>query len=180
MFIYKKKDAQKVAEEIIDYLSRVELFEDVVIYFDGHKFTSDKPKGEFVERKTPEGNAYYDLGEADVLKWSKYANPDAPTFGFDGYLYEAWNDPDGRVQEGVEKIAKKYGLFPESGEAYDFSLFVDDVPDQPVDELPVYFSDFSKEFQEILVEHFGSPEENNWNGDIVPVTSIPIPEKEED
>lgn len=119
-----KAQNQKLMEDIIDYLEAHELFEDVNIYTNDHRYSSDKPRiadSSVTELTTSKGNKYYDYGKWNVASQVEYNNPDSVTMTFEGVLYDVINyDDEETVMTKLEQIGKKYGVHPELG--YQWSL----------------------------------------------------------
>jgi len=116
----KAERNERLLADIIDYLTAQDVFDDVAIYTNGHKY-SDKKSEEAVERKTEKGSKYYDHGEWDVTSQIEYCNPDILTMTFEGDLYDALNY-DFKAEEGLNRILDGYGLYYEQG--YQWSLAV--------------------------------------------------------
>lgn len=118
---------QKLMEDIIDYLEPHELFEDVNIYTNDHKYSSDKPRiadSSVTELTTSKGNKYYDYGKWNVTSQVEYNNPDSVTMTFEGDLYDALNyDDKGIVMTKLEQIGKKYGVYPELGHQWSLAFY---------------------------------------------------------
>lgn len=109
--------------EIIEFLQQHEMFEDVFLYTNGHCYASTKtPDSKMCNTRF---GSFYDYGERDVHEVSKYVNPETLTMSFDGLLYEDYNGYVNYADsyETIRKIADKYGLYPEQGEAFNLSMY---------------------------------------------------------
>ena len=107
--------------ELIEYLQKNELYDMVYIYTNGRMYSSDPNKN--AEQKTTRFGPFYDCGE--ITPSTKYNNPETITVTFEGSLYDAYNGyiHESTVEEDIQKICDKYGLYPEQGYAWDFSLY---------------------------------------------------------
>ena len=116
------KEKQMLLEEVIDYLSEHELFEDVTIYTNGRKYSDSGKKGEI--KKTAKGFTYYDHGEWDVRTTVEYSNPDTLTMVSESILYDLLNyDEEGTTEENLNEIFGKYGLYLEQGYPWSLSTY---------------------------------------------------------
>lgn len=114
---------KRLMEEIIRYLCKHGMFIDTCFYTNGRKYSPDQGKSG-VECSTY-GHKYYDHGDWDVTQQIEYNNPNTVTMTFEGPLYMAYN---GYVsyppaEEDIQKIAEKYGLYPEQGYAWSLAFY---------------------------------------------------------
>lgn len=108
-------------EDIIKYCCEHDLFIDVTLYVNGHQYSSEKqPTAKIIKTGNHE---YYDYGEKDVTTAVEYNNPDTLTMTFEGPLYDAYNYGDGTTEAAFNKIAAKYGLYPEQGYAWSLAMY---------------------------------------------------------
>lgn len=116
---------EKLMLDIIRYLQKHDLFYDVLIYVNGHRYASEKPDS-MVMLDSGTG-PYYDQGAYDVTKYIEYASPDILTISFEGPLYDALNYPETKAQYAVEddlqNICAKYGLYFEQGYAWSLAVY---------------------------------------------------------
>lgn len=104
---------KKLALEIREFLIDRDMWIDTRIYFNGVAFDSDT--GETLDNMNPRDYTEY---AGDIL-----------TMTFEGPLYEALNYGDDgnygswRIQEQLEELFRKYGLYYELGHAWDLSAF---------------------------------------------------------
>lgn len=120
----KEKDRnKKLMEEIIRYLCKHDLFYDVFLYTNGRKYSSEENPNAI--ECIAYGYKYYDYGEWDVIKQIEYNNPNTITMTFEGPLYDAYNGyvSHPHAEEDIQKIADKYGLYPEQGYAWSLAFY---------------------------------------------------------
>ena len=114
---------KRLMEEIIRYLCKHDMFIDTCFYTNGRKYSPDKGKSG-VECSTY-GHKYYYHGNWDVTQQIEYNNPNTVTMTFEGPLYMAYNGyisyPP--AEEDIQKIAEKYGLYPEQGHAWSLAFY---------------------------------------------------------
>lgn len=120
----------KLAEEMIDFMTKRELFYDVFIYVNNKRiasniYSSDHPE-KYEKKTTAKGSEYYI--SKDAYKGSdyvEYANDDTITMTFEGPFYHEYNGNYGsyKIQEAFDKLPEKYGLFFEQGYAWSLSAY---------------------------------------------------------
>ena len=118
------KRNKQLMEELIRYLCKNDLFHDVNIYTNGHKYSSDK--GPSSEECSTYGHIYYDHGDWDVESQIEYNNPETITMTFEGPLYYAYNgytDDGYRTEDDIQNIMAKYGLYAEQGYAWSLAAY---------------------------------------------------------
>lgn len=100
---------EKLANEMIKYLKKQELFHDTSVYFNSKRI---KSSGEIEE-------------DIDVTKYIEYCNPEAITMTFEGPLYMHMNGhiKGSKVYEKLNSIANKYGYYLQPGHAWSFTLY---------------------------------------------------------
>lgn len=119
---FDQKDKPKLLDELIELLRKNDCLVSVCIYVDNRRYlTKDFPKKE---------NATFDENRdlwvqtgIDVLEYVEYANPDTITCTFEGPLYHDINYGDAEMLRRIERLAHKYGLYPEMGYAWSLSLY---------------------------------------------------------
>lgn len=114
---------RQLMEEIIRYLCNHDLFEDVFLYTNGHKYSSN-PSANATECSTY-GHKYYDYGDWDVTQQIEYNNPNTLTMTFEGPLYDVYNGYTSypHAENDIQKIAEKYGLYGEQGYAWSLAFY---------------------------------------------------------
>ena len=116
---------EKLMLDIIRYLQKHDLFYDVLIYINGHRYSSESKNS--VEIMDSGNGPYYDQGSYDVKDYIEYASPGILTMSFEGPLYEALNYPETKAQYAVEddlqNICAKYKLYFEQGYAWSLAVY---------------------------------------------------------
>ena len=116
---------QKLAREIYDWCKAKGLWGDNIIYFDGKAWKSN----EFWngERGKEIAEDLYEFADRNAEDYFEYANPDTLSMSFEGSLYDALNAWDLPCYDGVEEelqgIFAKYGLYFEYGNAWNLSAY---------------------------------------------------------
>ena len=122
-----KSNLEKLVEEVIDFLTKRELFYDVFIYAGGKRYASpdniNKNDGTKT-MKTKNGSEYmlYEDKEYKGSEYVEYANDETLTMTFEGAFHQEYNGNYGnfRIYDEFNKIPEKYGLYFEQG--YSWSL----------------------------------------------------------
>lgn len=119
------KNPYVLMEALIDYLAPKGLFYDVYIYVENNRYLSTPLRGSSTtELQTSKGTVYYqEDGTFNVRDYVEYSNPNTLTLTFEGPLYHALNYGTGKVDEQIDKIAERYGLYWEFGYAYSLSFY---------------------------------------------------------
>ena len=112
---------ERLATEIINYLRKRGLDDDVSIYFNNKRMRIgnnwDREKKEFIPYTKVEENM-------NPLKYFSYANPKhILSMSFEGSLYHLLNGYSGGSTKGFDNIFKKYGLYYELGNAWNLSCY---------------------------------------------------------
>lgn len=123
----------RLCTELIELLSSWELWSgDIAIYLDDKRLTPDKPSeteqqkyGQYYHAATAGKNVGYYI-VSGVQPTPNSFNPDTLTVTFENELYEFmnYNTPSGVVND-MNELFKKYGLYLEQDEAWNFSLYSD-------------------------------------------------------
>ena len=125
---------QKLMEEIIRYLYKRNLHEDVFLFANGKEYMCDcsylhymTDKGEInpIEHETYK-KKYYEICDRNPKDIDEYCNPDTVSMTFEGPFYHAYNGyalHNYSAYEDIEKIGKKYGLYPSQGYAWSLSFW---------------------------------------------------------
>ena len=117
-----KSDIEKLAYEIMDYLTGNHLDSDVFIYFNGKRLSHK-------EIRTGDGNASYEtMVEEDIcpLDYFEYASPKhILSMSFEGPLYYSIGSDD-EFADGLSEILDDHGLYYELGDAWNLSVYPDE------------------------------------------------------
>lgn len=113
-----------LAVEIMQYLCERDMWEDVCIYLNGKRYSSEKPRDDY-DVMTVTGCKYYVTEDIDVTSYVKYNNPDTITMTFEGALHCALNEcgPDDTTEEDLQAIFNRYGLYFERGHTWSLALY---------------------------------------------------------
>lgn len=123
-----KKQIEKLAFEIRDFLIQHSLWIDVTIYYNGKALSTHDGNGHFnYNQKDP----VIILEDEDPLDYFEYvANPHILSMSFEGDFYGCLNyhneygaDFDNMIQNEFSAILKKYGLYYELGNAWNLSCY---------------------------------------------------------
>lgn len=120
-----KKNMQKLAEKLIKYLQKNDMFHMVNIYVNNQKISSDEPYGKEKpdEKKETKYGSYYVYNNKDVTKIVEYNNPNTITMTFEGPLYHEINYGNGKVENDLNKIFEQYNLYYELGYAWSLAAY---------------------------------------------------------
>lgn len=117
------KNMCKLAEEIIDYLTKEDLFSNVCIYVNNQAWQSEKPSTNNVKMgHTKKGNKFYIEDNIDVTAQIEYNNPKTITMTFEGTLYYLINEHN-YDQKLTELFLNKYDLYFEQGFAWSMAAY---------------------------------------------------------
>ena len=116
---------EKVAIELMTYLQKHELFSYVYIYVNGKCYSDSNFNGLGTCQMTTYGK-YYVIPNMPVKEIMEYCNPETISVKFDSALYYEINQGDGWVNDDLNKMFKKYGMYFEQGYPSDFSLYYND------------------------------------------------------
>lgn len=131
-----KKDIDKLAREIMDFLTRQNLDEDVFIFYNGKRMWHKYGHDEFHCR----------IGKPELVIEDGFCPFDYFTYGnhqhilsmsFEGSLYETINY-GGRGFGGFDKILTEHGLYYELGDSWNLSLYPFDDSQYPQIEYTDY------------------------------------------
>lgn len=113
--------------DIVEYVSNLDELYDIGFYVNGHRYftdlisNQDKPRVEIIP-----GVFLRDEGEFDVREYLEYCNPDTVNMTFEGPFYADYNGYTERGWDSemdINRIAEKYGLYPEMGYAWSLSFW---------------------------------------------------------
>ena len=121
-----KKQIEKLADEIRQFLLDNQLWTDVRIYFNGKAYATDDRNGHYYYND-PEHLVV--LEDEDPHDYFDYVG-DFLSMSFEGDFYGCLNYTneygaafDDRIQEGFRSILRKYELYYELGNAWNLSLY---------------------------------------------------------
>lgn len=140
---YLPKERNKaLMEEIIKYCTLRDMFDNMILYANGHKYSSDfHPDAQVIvipildkdmvrvsfddPSEAPTEAVYYDCGPCDVRDYLEYCNPDTVSMSFEGYFNSAYNGYYGsnQTEEDITDIAEQYGLYPEQGHSWNLAFY---------------------------------------------------------
>lgn len=120
-----KKQKENLALDIIAYLMKKDLFYDVTIYSNNKAYSSESNifGGGSKEVKIKYEKSYYVTNDIDVTSRLEYCNPETVSMSFEGPLYDRLNFGSPQTMDDLTGIAKKYGLYPEQGNAWNLSFY---------------------------------------------------------
>lgn len=101
-------EIKNLADEIRDFLRDREMWSDTRIYFNGLCYDSETPEV---------------LTGLDPADYTEYTG-DILTMTFEGPLYDALNYGPWSVEENLQAIFSKYGLYFELGDAWNLSAYL--------------------------------------------------------
>ncbi len=125
---------RKLMEEIIRYLYKRDLIEDMTLFANGKEYMCDcsylrhkRDRGEIhpIEHTTYK-KKYYEICDRNPKDIDEYCNPDTVSMTFEGPLYYTYNGytlHNYNAREDIAKIARKYGMYPEQGYAWSVSFW---------------------------------------------------------
>ena len=116
---------EKLAIELLMYLQQHNLFDYVYIYVNNKCYCQYRIDGQGDRFETKYGR-YYIIPNMPVREILQYCNPETITVSFDAALYTAINYGRGSVEDDLNKMFKKYGLYMEQGHPSDFALYYED------------------------------------------------------
>ncbi len=118
----------EMAEELVDLLTQEELFDEINIYVNNTRYSSEKTKNAERQTTAKMGNAYWrteNVRAEDVV--GEYANPDTLTMTFEGMLYDLLTDGNPGVEGKLQSLFERYGYYLEYGYAWSLAIY-------PIDE----------------------------------------------
>lgn len=117
-----------IAENIISFMLKKGLFQEMAVYVCGYCYTS-YPRADYLKVRTPDGVYYRSHhNDVDVAQITSYCNPDLITITFEGTFYNIVN-ADGtskesmRLEQEFSDLLEKYGLYYELGHAWNLSVY---------------------------------------------------------
>ena len=115
----EKMDA--LALEIVEFLQKNELFQDVNIYCNNKRISSNViTNGDLI--KTELGT-HYVIGTCNVASVVEFNNPNTITMTFEGPLYQVLNYGPTKTEQAFLKLFSKYGLYYELGYAWSLAAY---------------------------------------------------------
>lgn len=115
---------EKLALELVTYLQQNEMFDYVYIYVNNKCYCKHRTDGRG-QRFTTKYGSYYIVPDMPVKEMLHYCNPETISVSFDGALYTALNSGIGSVEDDLNKMFKKHGMYFEQGYPSDFALYYD-------------------------------------------------------
>lgn len=118
------ENMKSTALQIIDFLSKNNLWKNVCIYVANEAWYSD-PHPNSDEHKTNKNVTYFVKTDMDVIEYlGEYCNPETISMTFEGPLYHKinYNDYD-FVQTLTKKFLDKYDLYFELGHAWSMTAY---------------------------------------------------------
>lgn len=104
--------------DLIHYLQKNEMFIEINIYTNGHRYSSEKHQ-DAVAIQTPYG-VYYDYGKYNA-KLIEFSNPERLTMTFEGPFYDLLNYDYGG--EEFERICEKHNMYFEQGYMHSLACY---------------------------------------------------------
>ena len=116
----------KLADLIIKFLIEHELWQDVNIYTNGDRFSSNPQSG--YDKLTKYKMPVWRANSNDIEIPCEYGNKGTLTMTFEGPLYSVFNyhesmDYCDKITDEFSAILEKYGLWYEMGHAWSLSLY---------------------------------------------------------
>lgn len=120
-----KKQLEKLAYEIKDFMIRHGLWQDARIYFNGKALSTDDGNGHYAYN---DPNTDYVIENADPEQFFQYVGDKILCMSFEGPMYELLNmyvptSYYNRVESEFSEILKKYGLYYELGHTWNLATF---------------------------------------------------------
>jgi hypothetical protein len=120
-----KNKIEEMAMEIIDYLKKNDLDNDVCIYFNNKRIRLgsnwDREKREFISYEKVEE----DISPFDYFEYANHKH--ILSMSFEGDLYDLLNGFSYGNADKFLKIFEKYGLYYEMGNAWNLSVYPDSI-----------------------------------------------------
>lgn len=107
--------------EIIEFLQQNQLFQDVNIFCNNKRFSSNYSAGSIME-KTQLG-IYYVMENRNAADVVEFNNPNTITMTFEGPLYHVLNYGPEALEQKFLKVFEKYGLYYELGYAWSLATY---------------------------------------------------------
>jgi hypothetical protein len=118
------ENMRHLAENLIDFFAKEEVWSDMCVYVDGEAWKSDNYKKEYEKTTTRKGTEYYVKKDVDIAKQLEYSNPKTVTITFEGPLYDIINNVDYDYADKLsDKFLKEYGLYFEQGYAWSMAAY---------------------------------------------------------
>lgn len=118
----------RLRDDLIDYLVRRDLFDDVIIYEGGKRYLSSGygcvsglEPAQHVTRKGTEVELWVETARAS--EYLEFANDDTLSMAFEGPLYDAMNYGNGAVESDLQRIFERYALYFEMGDAWNLTAY---------------------------------------------------------
>lgn len=123
------KQAEKCAQEIIDFLLEHEMWIDTRIYVNGCYYSCEGPDGHYHYGNTRD--CVFKYTEADPRRYFDYVNEEHfISMSFEGPLYELLNygyfysnSAGEKLEEEFSKIFEKYGYYYQIGNAWNLTAY---------------------------------------------------------
>ena len=115
------ENMDKLAVEIIGFLQKLKMFQDVNIYCNNKRLSSS-PGTDSMAIELPDVT-YYVTDNIDVTTIVEYNNPETITMTFEGPLNHELNYGSAKTEVILSKIFAKYGLYFELGYAWSLAAY---------------------------------------------------------
>lgn len=117
-----KDKIEELARKVVDLLSATGTDGDVCIYYNNKRITLDSIWKTDIADFIPTEKVEEDVSPLDYFE---YANPNhILSMSFEGALYHALNGySNGSVEEKLDKLFEKYGLYYELGHAWNLTVY---------------------------------------------------------
>lgn len=113
---------EQMAKAIYDWCIENEMWQYVIIYFDGKAWSSYKRWGGEEGRRI--GDRLFEYEDKNPLDYFEYANPATLSMSFEGELYDMMNNGwFAKELESFSKLINGFGYYYELGNAWNLSLY---------------------------------------------------------
>lgn len=118
------ENMRALAEKMIDFFAKNEMWDAVNILVDNQMWQSDKSSKATEEKTTKKGTKYYVVPDIDIESHLEGSNPKTINITFEGPLYHKINYDDyDYIFKLTEKFLKPYGLYFEQYHAWSMAAF---------------------------------------------------------
>ncbi len=114
---------ERCVHDLIRWLARRDLFQDVNIYANGLCWSTEKRDGYRDADDIAPGVNVFVGEEPDPASIVEYFNPELVNMSFEGPLYDAVNYGIGHIEEALNEFFEKRGLYFEYGYAWSLSTY---------------------------------------------------------
>lgn len=123
-----QRELLTLVDQIIDFLLKKDLFEDVIIYAGGKRYLSadyssaaNTESVEYITRNGRDTELY--IEDAVASEYMEFANDETLSMSFEGPLYDALNYGDTKVEDALNHIFERHGLYFEYGDAWNLTCY---------------------------------------------------------